>query len=157
MCYHLPMDTKKCSKCLFIKDINEFSTNKRGLAGKDSMCKTCKKQYNKEYHIKRYYQDTEYRENRIKQSVDWANRNKDKRAKIAKRRNQKAKQSNPEKIRARALVNQRVRFKRIPKASELTCVNCGDQAKEYHHHLGYDWENRYNVIPVCKQCHKILD
>ena len=83
--------------------------------------------------------------------------NPEKRAKIAKTRNKKALVINPEKVKARALVNQKVRFNRIPKASDLICNSCGNKAKQYHHHMGYDWKNRYNVIPVCVPCHKILD
>ena len=39
----------------------------------------------------------------------------------------------------------------IPYAAELPCADCGRQARDYHHHLGY--EHPEAVIPLCPKCH----
>ena len=41
----------------------------------------------------------------------------------------------------------------IPKASTLTCVDCGGPADRYHHHLGYSVEHQFSVVPLCHDCH----
>ncbi len=151
------MDTKQCVSCKEIKSLEQFGQQKRGLCGRRSKCKCCVNKYNHEYHMKKWCSDAEYRSKKINMAMEWVKKNPEKRAIIAKKRNKKAIQQSPDKVRARALVNQRVRFKRIPRASDLQCSNCGTQAKHYHHHMGYDWENRYNVIPVCIECHNLLD
>lgn len=151
------MDTKKCTSCLETKMIYQFGQQKRGLFGRRSKCKLCVSEYNHNYAMDRWENDSNFRERKKQIALEWVSKNPEKRAVIARNRNKKALLENPEKVKARALVNQRVRFKRIPRASELTCCNCGAQAKQYHHHMGYDWENRYNVIPVCVPCHNILD
>jgi hypothetical protein len=151
------METKKCTSCLETRPIDQFGQQKRGLLGKRSKCKSCVKQYNHKYSTERWKNDHEFRERKIKMSLEWVAKNPEKRAAIAKNRNKKALSTHPDKVRARALVNQRVRFKRIPKACELNCCNCGAQAQQYHHHMGYDWDNRYNVVPVCIPCHHALD
>jgi hypothetical protein len=150
------MNIKKCTSCQETKDLEQFNNSKRGLFGKKSKCKNCTSNYNHEYSKTRWEQDKEYRDKKIKNAVDWVKKNPDKRALTAKKRNNKELVNNPEKVKARALVNQKVRFNRIPKVSSLIC-SCGNQAKHYHHHMGYDWHNRYNVIPVCVSCHNFLD
>lgn len=148
--------SKKCTCCGIEKSLNMFGSQNRGLYGKRARCFECVKKYNAIYHQNRYSQDVGYRINRIKQAIKWVSENPEKRAKVARARNQKARQNNPEKIKARALVNQRVRFGRMPKATSLACVECGEQAAHYHHYNGYSFENRYDVQPVCIKCHKHL-
>ncbi len=57
---------------------------------------------------------------------------------------------------ARHLVNVAVRKKKMPKPTSLVCSQCGQPAKEYHHHLGYEPEHYMDVIPVCIPCHAKL-
>ena len=101
--------------------------------------------------------DPEYVARRSKKSAEWAKRNPEKRSAIAIRRNKKELEKCPEKVRARALVNQRVRFGRMPKASSLKCSHCEQMAAHYHHHNGYAFQNRYDVVPVCVRCHREQD
>jgi hypothetical protein len=54
---------------------------------------------------------------------------------------------------ARTAVKHAVRSHAMPKAKDLPCHFCENQAKEYHHHLGYEPEHWLDVIPVCKACH----
>jgi len=48
-----------------------------------------------------------------------------------------------------------VRTGKLPRVGTLTCVRCGDGANQYHHHKGYAYHNRLEVIPVCARCHEI--
>ena len=43
---------KKCTKCGEVKSLDEFSKDKRKKDGKQSRCKSCRKEYNKEYNRK---------------------------------------------------------------------------------------------------------
>lgn len=38
-------------------------------------------------------------------------------------------------------------------ASEYLCVSCGNQAHEWHHE-SYAEDQRLNVIPLCRSCHR---
>ena len=101
--------------------------------------------------------DPEYIQKRSQKTATWAKNNPEKRRLIAIRRNKKELANHPDKVRARALVNQRVRFGRMSKASDLKCSYCEDMAAHYHHHKGYEFEHRYDVIPVCVKCHREQD
>jgi hypothetical protein len=57
-----------------------------------------------------------------------------------------------EKNRAREAVRDK-----FPSASTKMCLHCGKQAKDWHHHRGYDRAHRFDVIPLCKKCHAIAD
>lgn len=151
------MEAKICSTCSVMKPLDQFTASKKGLGGCRSICKKCSSIAFAEWRKRRISQDPDYRQKEVARATKWARDNPEARAKIAKRRNQKAQEGSPEKVRARALVNQRVRFGRIPKASSLCCVVCNSTAAHYHHHLGYEFEHRYDVVPVCHVCHKILD
>lgn len=41
----------------------------------------------------------------------------------------------------------------LPQISTCTCVDCGAQAAEYHHHVGYEEAHWLDVIPLCRECH----
>lgn len=151
------MTKKTCTGCGIEKTIDCFSNSKRGLYARKSKCKECTKSYNKQYHKSRWQGDEGFRLKAIANALKWSAENPEKRAIIAKKRNEKAFNAAPEKMLARALVNQRVRFGRMPRASSLECVECGNVAAHYHHHNGYDFKNRYDVVPVCAQCHKLVE
>jgi hypothetical protein len=150
------MNIKTCSQCGDTKSIENFGIQLRGLFGKRSKCKICVSSYNKSYHIIRYIEDLEYKKRRIAQASIWVAKNPEARAIIAKKRNAKASITDKIKISARALVNQRVRFGRMPRASDCACFQCNEKAAHYHHHKGYDFEFRYDVVPVCHKCHILL-
>lgn len=149
--------TKICTKCKEEKNLDDFRKSKRGLYGKRPECKICEKQYHLNYIRERSKKDEAFREKRKEQSSKWSKLNPEKRAKIARQRNLRAKSKHPEKIKARALVNQKIRFGRMPKASDCKCIHCGEQAKHYHHYLGYDFVHRYDVQPLCIKCHNNAD
>lgn len=61
--------------------------------------------------------------------------------------------NNPDKVKARNAVKIAKASNRIPRASELVCTDCEQMATSYHHHKGYDENNRLEVIPLCWSCH----
>ena len=150
------MVTKTCTGCGVQKELDDFGVQPRGLYGRRSKCKACTCEYNRSYHKTRWQSDEVFRLRVTERAAKWAIANPLKRSEIAIRRNKKELRENPDAVKARALVNQRVRFGRMPKASSLECVQCGGIAAHYHHHKGYAFENRYDVKPVCAPCHKLL-
>lgn len=89
---------KICTKCKIEKNVEYFSTSKTGLYGRKSTCKECVKLYNKQYYKNRYENDEKYREYCNRKSLEWIKNNPEKRAIIAKKRNQKYRKEKPEKI-----------------------------------------------------------
>ncbi len=60
----------------------------------------------------------------------------------------------PDKIKARKAVQHEVRAGRFPRADTMVCEHCGEAlAAHWHHHNGYGFEHRLDVIAVCKECH----
>jgi len=55
---------------------------------------------------------------------------------------------------ARSVVGYAIRSGKLPKACYLQCHCCGTQAKEWHHHKGYEPQHWLDVIPLCIICHK---
>lgn len=148
------MQEKKCTECCEVKPLSDFGVLKRGLYGRRSKCRACIRKQTKKWYAKKVIADPVWRAKSIAASRKWQKENPEKRSAIAIRRNKKEMLVAPEKVRARALVNQKVRFGRMPRASDLSCEYCGEKAKHYHHHKGYAFEHRYDVVPVCFSCHK---
>jgi hypothetical protein len=111
----------------------------------------------REYARARTKKDPEFKKRKNANSVKWMKENPEKRSRIAIARNKRELALFPEKVRARALVNQRVRFGRMPRASSLQCEKCGNSAHHYHHHKGYVKPHVYDVVPLCRTCHKAED
>ncbi len=57
------------------------------------------------------------------------------------------------KMRARMRVWRLVQTGVIPAPVDLPCADCGQAARHYDHHLGYDDENATKVEAVCTRCH----
>lgn len=58
-----------------------------------------------------------------------------------------------QKQRSRAAVSSAVRRGGMPRARDLSCVDCGESARQYDHARGYDDEHALDVDPVCMECH----
>lgn len=58
----------------------------------------------------------------------------------------------PGRVKARQVVNDTIRAGKLPRPDILKC-SCGEQAKEYHHHKGYEVKHHLDVIPLCAACH----
>ena len=65
---------------------------------------------------------------------------------------QKYRLSNQKQIQARHAVNHAVERNELPLASSLKCL-CGNRAKEYHHHKGYEPKYWLDVVALCSICH----
>ena len=92
---------KVCSKCGELKDINEFSAEKRVSDGHRSKCKECDKKYNEENKEKRKERGKKYREENKEQIKErgkkWREENKEQ----IKEREKKYREENKEKIKER--------------------------------------------------------
>lgn len=68
-----------------------------------------------------------------------------------------------DKLRARALVNLRVRTGKMPHPNTLLCVDCGhawsvgERRHEYDHPRGYTAFGKLDVEAVCTRCHHRRD
>ena len=73
-----------------------------------------------------------------------------------KERMRRADKRHREEQRVRSLLKRKIRMGLYPSADQRNCSQCGEPAKEYHHHNGYDIERWDDVIPVCYKCHRRL-
>ena|SRR3990167_9327372 len=157
------MKTKCCSQCKDEKNIGEFHKNSSNKDGWANWCKSCASAY-KKFHNRTLLGRTrnkirvrKYR-NSQKGKATLRQYNNLEEIKIKKRQdNSRYRKQNPEKIIARMRVSHAVRKGLLPKASALECVQCGEQARDYHHHKGYKAKFWLDVIPVCKKCHWAFD
>ena len=126
--------TKRCAKCKEIKESCDFHKNKSRHNGLSDYCKNCTKQYNQSIRGKqaqrRYFQTTK-----------------------GKQRYKRYGKNNPEKTKARYKVNYAIKSGKLLPARHYWCA-CGKQAEQYHHHLGYEPEHQFDVIPVCRKDRK---
>lgn len=139
---------KVCPKCGETKTAKEFHKNRASKDGLHWYCKPCRSIYNIEYqkrpevrHRKnarlrhRYKYDSNYRQRTL------AHINAHDKA-------------NPEQKRARKAVQRAVKSGVLPAVKTQSCAKCGTAAQEYHHHKGYDKEDRLEVMPLCRSCHR---
>lgn len=161
---------KKCPKCGITKSIDDFPKNKTRKDGLASRCKECDKNIQRDYQNKNkkiilekkkiwYYENIIEARNRNKKPErkeyikKWYKKNSDK----VVSNNKKLRKMYPDKFKARDFVNNCVKLGKIPSPKNLKCIRCGNQAKEYHHHNGYTKEHYLDVVPVCSQCHNIIE
>ena len=152
--------TKQCSKCKGIKAVSEFYKNKSRHNGLSGHCKNCVKQYNQtdkgKQRSKRYCHSEKGKQ--AHKRYDQAEKGKQARKRY--KQTEKGKQAykrygknNPEKKKARCKISDAIRAGKLLPAYHYWCA-CGKQAEQYHHHLGYEPEHQFDVIPVCVKCHK---
>lgn len=151
---------RRAGQILPLSDFNVRRASPDGLAYK---CKECCNAINAEYR------STEHgKKVRAKNQRDYSKRPNgratDQRWHRKFRRTEKGRQEaalrrirTPEKVNARIAVNLAVRRKDLPRADSLLCIQCGERAKEYHHHKGYAEEHWFDVVPTCKVCHPQLE
>lgn len=121
-----------CSDCKKAKPLEEFSLTTK----KTPRC-YCRECWNIR-HAK--YKSTE--------SARLANREMERKRRGHKRHG--------EERRVRSLLRRKIKMGLFPSIDQRTCSQCGQPAKEYHHHNGYDIERWDDVIPVCYRCHRRL-
>lgn len=157
----LVVDKKQCAHCLKIKPLAEFNKNKSRRDGYQHLCKTCARQSRLKYEAQHPESVKEARrkysssKKGIKTTKLYANSGRGKL--LRKERDQRRRSRNPEKNRARTMVNWAISQGKIPPANTLICFECGiRQADQYHHRNGYSKEHYLDVIPVCLSCHKAV-
>lgn len=118
--------TKKCPRCLEVKDILEFHIARRQSGGRQARCKVCTSQRKRVYG--KYKDLTEAQKQAHRESV------------------RKFKKIEPRKTRARCLLYWAVRrgeLKRQP------CVRCGGKAQGHHE----DYSKPLDVVWLCPKHH----
>ncbi|MGP4073962.1 hypothetical protein ACTWQB_15650 [Piscibacillus sp. B03] len=60
------MLSKECKECGEIKPLEEYHKDKRGLGGRYSKCKQCKKKYRKNYYSKNQEKEIQNRRNYVR-------------------------------------------------------------------------------------------
>ena len=159
------MQTKVCTKCGKEKPLNEFYREKRGLYGRRSDCKACRRIYSqtparKEYQ-KRLSQSDHCKEYQKHYCRSEKHRERNKRYAATEKgkmqhrhRIERYYAKHPEHRQAINAVNHAIRNGSLPAPHILKCQQCGGPAQQYHHFLGYDQAHFLSVIPLCRQCHE---
>lgn len=131
------MSEKQCTKCDKVKPLDKFRKDSRERDGRRAYCKECARKADKEYRKRPEVQ---------KREAAYQAGYKNPRAFAEK---------NPDALKAHNSVNNAVRAGVLARPSSCICVKCGNRAREYHHHNGYDASHVFDVIPLCRSCHRI--
>ena len=141
--------SKCCTKCGKEKPLTDFYKSISEKCGCAASCKDCKKSYQLWYR------------NTISGDVKLATWRQSKRGKesarksTAKPRRKRAfaryRGNNPEKVRARQVVNSTVAAGEMPHISTHICQDCELCQAEHYHHPSYD--EPLLVVPLCQRCH----
>ena len=147
-------DVKKCGKCKQIKPISGFCKNKTTLDGLGRECKTCANA-----RFKKYFQTERGKELHRFSAKRHRQTNKCKETRKKYRQTEKSKNAirlyeskNKIKSQAQHAINHAIEYGKKKRAKSLNC-SCGENARYYHHYLGYEKVNWFDVIPVCADCH----
>lgn len=165
------IQTKHCCTCKQIKSFSEFYKNRAQSDSHQNNCKDCKKKQDKEYSqtekgkiahqkAKTHYRQTEKYEATRKLYEQ------SKKCKTARKRYRQGKKSKitqgighkrhriryPKRYGARIAVSNAIRDGKIPKAKNLKCHYCNEQAEQYHH-PSYEPGHWFDVIAICRKCH----
>lgn len=120
-----------CRRAGKLLNLSEFHKDRYKPDGHLPQCKECANNRYAEYRS-----TPKGREQRSKWSAEY-----------------KKKNSDAPQFKARYAVNLAIQRGTLIKPTNLLCIDCGCQAKEYHHHLGYSEEHYLDVVPVCIPCH----
>ena len=166
---------KICTDCKQIKPLDSFHKLSTRKDGHRSICKQCRSiksrsEKNKALGRKRNrkYRHTEKgKGNRREYQIEYRTHGDGRAANMRYQQSEKGKIThrnsvyadrarNPIKAKVRGTVGVAVYRGKIPSAKYLKCAKCGDDARHYHHHNGYDREFWLDVIPVCIPCHNSI-
>lgn len=135
---------KLCKSCGVILPRAFFHENIYSKSGLSSYCKECSSVKGKEYRQKRL---EHYR------AYDKA-RDKDERRKEYKKAvNEKYKNNNLEKIKARTALSKAIMKGLVIK--DKSCKACGFESSKLHGHH-YDYSKPLEVIWLCNDCHEVI-
>ena len=133
---------KRCSKCKEHKSFNEFHSHKKTSDGKYSQCKSCRAiATRKDY------------ENRKEAILKYGNAyRKTEAGKLTRKREHlKARENSPEKYKARYMVKNAIRDRKLKKRN--SCELCHNSPTHGHHE---DYSKPLDVIWLCPGCHQKL-
>lgn len=134
------MDEKRCNTCNQEKSTSDYHKNKSNKDGLDRCCKDCRKIANANYH------STDKGKEAARRA--WMSE----KGKATSRRSfEKIRGTNIKA--ARNAVAVAVRKGTLPNIKKQICSSCGGQAKQYHHHHGYEPSAWLDVVPLCVYCH----
>lgn len=143
--------TKRCCTCKEIKPASEFYKASKRKDGLHNRCKQCDKVYSRTPERKahqRAYEQTEKRKARRS-----TYRKSDKCKAIQRAAAKRYYKRNLKKRKAADATNGAIRAGKFPRPDSFKC-SCGSQAEQYHHYLGYAREHWFDVIALCRSCHK---
>lgn len=132
------IDEKRCISCRTVKSVKEFNKNCNIKDGYSQYCKDC-----------RYFRRSAY-EARSKASQQQKRYRATTKGKISKI---KSDRKNIVNIQARSEVKKAIIRGDLAPLILRKCTICGENAKEYHHHKGYEKKYWLDVIPLCSKCH----
>jgi len=150
---------KTCRVCKQSKPLSEFYKDNRAKDERQNDCKVCDLKRVKQY----------YKNNTEKCKATAEHYRQSPHGKVVKKRYQHSPQGkatsnryskryflrHPEYREACNALGNAIEAGKLPRPNSLQC-SCGEQAKQYHHHLGYAPEHWLDVIPVCIDCHTKL-
>lgn len=153
------MSQKQCSKCRETKPLSDFNKNKSRPDGYAHYCKPCAMGRSRQWvesnrdtvrAAKRKY----YWKNPEKER-ETARTNRREKPEANNRHNRTYNKVHPGRMKAVNTVNRAVARGDLLPVCEKSCVSCGKQAQDYHHH-SYEPEFWLDVIPLCKSCHRLV-
>jgi hypothetical protein len=152
-------ESKKCSACRLDLPLADFNRDKYATGGLHNQCRRCHAEA-----VKRSYQrhkestlarKTEYRNanrGRVRQTDrDYYARNRQERQEY----HQEWYARSPHVWKANRAVANAVQRGELAPVHTLACDKCGNPATDYHH-PSYAKEDRLNVIPLCRSCHRMV-
>lgn len=151
---------KTCTKCKKEKDESQFGKLKSGKNGLNPRCKECQRKKIGEWFSRPGSKEkvnknaAKYRRTKKGKATKKRYYNSPKGQKTYRKYNEASKQKL-----ARQAVNHAIEEGKIPAAKELTCVinDCCEGRMEYHHHKGYNKKNWFDIIPLCRKHHCLID
>jgi hypothetical protein len=169
--------TKICSKCKHILPVSIFCKDRSKSDGLYSSCKTCMnttqrryfrssrgKQVKKAYgqihaeqksrYQKQYYQG--YKKTERYKDTRYRYEQSEKGRMTKRRNNHKCCLRHPDRMKARHVIGNAIAAGQLCAARKLKCHYCNERANQYHHYLGYAPEQWFDVIPLCRSCHKTI-
>ncbi len=138
--------TRRCFRCKQNKPLSEFYKSKNRKYGRHYECKSCMYKRLKKYRRTKSGKDIC---NKVRRRYDTSEKGKV----AVKRANEIYRTHYPQRIKANREVNHKIRAGKLIKPTSLKCHYCPDKAHEYHHHLGYEPEHWFDIVPVCIPCH----
>ena len=148
------MATKKCKRCNEVKPLALFYRADGCRGGYRPECKACflarQREYRQRPEVRKY--QSEYQKTYRKAS-GFKERNRSYQKEYSQKphvimRRQKVSA-------AHTVVNHAVRAGNLAAVATLDCVDCGNQAHDYHHHNGYDESRWLDIVPLCRPCHNV--